>query len=137
MKVTKSLYDVLLSVFGNRDIEGIPREQILDDCLVREREYASTASLKRVITTNINAIVSSCKGFKIGKTGDPGNRANAYRQYSRMYLLCKGRKGSIDVLESYYIHKYIGRAKCDNAKEGSAGSMTNSHHCYYLYVVVR
>ena len=102
MNISKKNYDTLVRIFGNNDAEGIPREQIHTDCLVKEKDYDNVSALKRVITTNINAIISSCRGFKIGKTGDPGNRANAYRRYSRMYLLCKGRKSSIDILEAYY-----------------------------------
>lgn len=137
MNISKKNYDTLVRIFGNNDAEGILREQIHTDCLVKEKDYDNVSALKRVITTNINAIISSCRGFKIGKTGDPGNRANAYRRYSRMYLLCKGRKSSIDILEAYYNSKYCGSSGNDNIKQGSAGNMTNSHRCYYLYIVVR
>lgn len=134
--IAAAAYALLESIIGEEPI-GIGNDNVFDDFLVSGSDYADMTSLKQAITRNINAITDGCEGFKIGKTGDPGNRANAYRQYSAMYLLCRGSRSDIEVLEAYYNDKYHGHPRNDNQRRGSAGIMSNSHHRYYLYVVVR
>ncbi|MBR2194913.1 MAG: hypothetical protein IJ911_04790 [Salinivirgaceae bacterium] len=138
MAVAATAFAVLNKIFGSDGSVGISRENTYTSRMTLAAGK-SIGTLKRIITRHISEIIGDgCEGFKIGKTGNPDNRAADYAGYSQMWLLCKSRsRGVIEALEAYYNGKYIDAEGNDNRNAGSAGIMSNRHRVYYLYIVIR
>lgn len=88
----------------------------------------------------VDAIISNCSSFKIGKTGDTlDDRLSNYNgKYNHIDSVFLGRELEVDDMESYLIDKYISHPKCDNKKDGSASSndtMAEGAEMYKVYIV--
>lgn len=88
----------------------------------------------------VDAIISNCFSFKIGKTGDTlYERLNSYNgEYNHIENVFQGLEIEVDDMESYLIDKYIDYPKCDNKKDGSASNkdtMAENAELYQVYIV--
>ena len=88
----------------------------------------------------VDAIISSCSSFKIGKTGDSlYNRLSNYDgEFDHVDPIFVGSKSDVDDMESYLIDQYINHPKCDNKKDGEASNndpMAEDAEKYQVYVV--
>ena len=98
-------------------------------------------ALNRVdASKKVDAIISRCSSFKIGKTGDTlYERLNNYDgEYNHIESVFKGVELEVDEMESYLIDKYKNHPKCNNIKVGSASyndSMAEDAEMYHIYVV--
>ena len=124
---------------GDDDSPELAGRKILLNYLVDADASASEDSvIKTQVTKTVNKLISSCNGFKIGKSGNPKTRAYSYQQYNNMYVLCSSNSVEfIEDLEAYYNDKFIDHSKNDNQRTGSAGESVAANGSYYLYIVVR
>lgn len=88
----------------------------------------------------VDAIISACSSFKIGKTGDEllDRLANYHGEYDYINSVFVGAKFDVDDMESYLIDHYISQPKCDNKKDGGASNndtMADDAEKYQVYVV--
>ena len=128
-------YEILRS--KDQGLSGISREDVIDKSI--DLDIKNLGGSKSRITRVINDYANDrrVKGFKIGKTGQPYERASQYG-YTQMILLGKSRnKKLIENLEAEYNEKYRYHPKNDNINAGSAGEMVSKDGYYYLYIVIR
>lgn len=90
--------------------------------------------------TSIEAIISNCSSFKIGKTGDEllDRLSNYHNEYSHIKSAFAGTKNEVDDMESYLIDQFINHPKCANKKDGVEShndSMAENAEKYQVYVV--
>jgi hypothetical protein len=94
---------------------------IVDDSLLIGGHKNSNT--QRVLTKNINDLISGYKYLKIGKSGDADIRADQkdYRgNYSKMYLLYQSTsKSYVQHYEAYYIDRFY--KQIQNVAKGSGG----------------
>lgn len=123
------------------ELKGINSDNIHENYLInQDNEKLPLTQVKRRTTRAINTIIRNCKGFKIGKSGNPDGRRTKvdYHIYSKIFVLCVSEdKSFISDLESHYNGKYISSKKNDNKKTGSAGVTTDKNGKHYLYIAVR
>ncbi len=121
------------------ELEDLDHEQVSQDFLInQDEENLGLSVLKGKITKAINSIKKDSTAFKIGKTGDSGQRQDVHANFDQMYLLCStSDEELVDELESYYTAKYIDDPKNLNEKVGSAGDAKALDGQYFLYVVVQ
>lgn len=107
-------------------------------------ETIKFAQLQRGAIAKIDAIISECASFKIGKTGerllDRLNQPDYNDVYTHIVSVFTGTKEDVDDMESYLIDKFINHPKCDNKKDGDASNndtMAEDADGYHDYVVWR
>lgn len=105
-------------------------------------ETIKFAQLQRGAIAKIDAIISECASFKIGKTGerllDRLNQPDYNDVYIHIVSVFTGTKEDVDDMESYLIDKFINHPKCDNKKDGDASNndtMAEDADGYHVYVV--
>ena len=135
--ISYAAYTLLKELLNENLNEGIKPDYVFADFMIEIETGDNLKSKKTQITNAINTIIENFDRFKIGKTGDPDHRSSQHAGYSSMFLICKSKKHDIiEHLEALYIDKYFTHPKNENFNRGSAGAMCNSHHAYYLYVIV-
>lgn len=107
-------------------------------------ETIKFAQSQREAIAKIDAIISECASFKIGKTGetllDRLNQPDYNDVYTHIVSVFTEAKKDVDDMESYLINKYINHSKCDNKKDGNASNndtMAEDAEEYHVYVVWR
>lgn len=107
-------------------------------------ETIKFAQSQRDAMVKIDAIISECKSFKIGKTGeallDRLNQPDYNDVYTHIVSVFTGAKKDVDDMESYLINKYISHPKCDNKKDGDASNndtMSEDAEGYSVYIVCK
>lgn len=107
-------------------------------------ETIKFAQLQRDAIAKIDAIISECASFKIGKTGerllDRLNQPDYNDVYTHIVSVFTGTKKDVDDMESYLINKYVSHPKCDNKKDGDASKndkMAEDAEGYHVYVVCK
>ena len=105
-------------------------------------ETIKFAQSQREAIAKIDAIISECTSFKIGKTGetllDRLNQPDYNDVYTHISSVYDGNQEDVDDMESYLINKYISHPKCDNKKDGDASNndtMSEDAEEYHVYVV--
>lgn len=135
--ISYAAYTLLKKLLNENLNEGIKPDYVFADFMIKIDAGDNLKSKKTQITNAINTIIENFDSFKIGKTGDPNHRSSKHFEYSSMFLICKSKNPDIiEFLEAFYINKYYTHPKNENFNRGSAGVMCNSHHAYYLYVIV-
>ena len=107
-------------------------------------ETIKFAQSQRGAIAKIDAIISECASFKIGKTGerllDRLNQPDYNDVYTHIVSVFAGTKEDVDGMESNLIDKFINHPKCDNKKDGDASNndtMAEEADGYRVYVVWR
>jgi hypothetical protein len=107
-------------------------------------ETIKFAQSQREAIEKIDAIISECTSFKIGKTGeallDRLNQPDYNDVYTHIVSVFTGTKKDVDDMESYLINKYVSHPKCDNKKDGDASkndTMAEDAEGYHVYVVCK
>lgn len=107
-------------------------------------ETIKYAQSQRDAMAKIDAIISECTSFKIGKTGetlfDWSNQPDYNDVYTHIVSVFTGTKEDVDGMESYLINTYLNHPKCDNKKGGDASNndtMAEDADGYHVYVVWR
>ena len=107
-------------------------------------ETIKFAQSQREAIEKIDAIISECTSFKIGKTGerllDRLNQPDYNDVYTHIVSVFTGTKEDVDGMESYLINTYLNHPKCDNKKGGDASNndtMAEDADGYHVYVVWR
>ena len=120
-------------------LSGIELQAIFDERLLPVSTTDDLTGVKIKTTRLISQILlgNKHKGFKIGRTSSPTQRAGGHKEYDRMILLCMGPKSVIEELEAYYNERYLQNPKCDNQRGGSAGPSVAVGRKHYLYLVLR
>jgi hypothetical protein len=105
-------------------------------------ETIKFAQSQREAIEKIDAIISECTSFKIGKTGerllDRLNQPDYNDVYTHIVSVFTGTKEDVDSMESYLINTYLNHPKCDNKKDGGASkndTMADGSEKYQVYVV--
>ena len=105
-------------------------------------ETIKFAQSQREAIAKIDAIISECTSFKIGKTGqtllDRLIQPDYNDIYTRITSVFDGNQEDVNNMESYLINKYINHPKCDNKKDGDASNndtMKKNADEYFVYIV--
>ena len=107
-------------------------------------ETIKFAQSQREAIAKIDAIISECTSFKIGKTGetllDRLNQPDYNDVYTHISSVYDGNQEDVDDMESYLINKYINHSKCDNKKDCNASindTIAEDAEEYHVYIVCK